>query len=116
MTTDTLKNALQFAYSDIHEGDHRVLFAQAKAASRTLASEVRRLCHELGVMSQNYVHACERAEHKEKLLADLCRRFQSQWDRVRGDHVLDEIDSALGLMAAVEFMADEIVALRKNSE
>lgn len=115
MSTDALENALQFADAESHEGDVRVCLWQAKSASRTLATEVRRLQHELGVVSQNYVHANERVDRAKKVLHDTCRHVQSQWDRVRGDHVLEEVDSALGMMAAVEFMADEIVQLRNQA-
>ena len=42
-TTDLLANALAFADADKHEGDLRGILNQAKAASMTLAAEVRRL-------------------------------------------------------------------------
>ena len=43
MTTTDLTHAIEFAWSDLHEGEPAVICLQAKIACRTLAKELTRL-------------------------------------------------------------------------
>jgi len=61
-TTDQLENALAFAKSDKHEGEMRVILAQAKAACRTLTKEVERL-HETNQRLNRRAQKMESTHH-----------------------------------------------------
>jgi hypothetical protein len=73
MTTNDLRHALAFARSDVHSGDEREMFNQAKAACRTLADEVERLQRQLAairteVIDRHEVELRQRERYKQSFL------------------------------------------------